>query len=213
MPESEEIGTEPSTDCAICGALGVILYDGLRDVVFGAAGEWTLVCCSQSFCRLLWLNPRPCPQEISKTYRIYYTHADGRNSLKHALRGISRWILGGYLQFHFGYGRTIGPSWSRLLAPFAFPHPAGINPSNLLRLFNKTGFLKCYVRTSNRGAWYILGTSRAIRFARCGRSPGGLFNETSLFTFAGSLNESWGRIIRAFSPRSGEEIVLTACKG
>ncbi len=66
------IDIERQTSCPLCGAAGDLVYEGLRDQLFGAPGDWTYRLCPA--CGLLWLDPRPTQATIGEAYRTYYTH-------------------------------------------------------------------------------------------------------------------------------------------
>lgn len=69
----EEVRTEEVTSCALCGAAGEPLYEGLRDQWSGAPGSWGFCRCPG--CGLVWLNPRPVPEDVPKVYtENYFTH-------------------------------------------------------------------------------------------------------------------------------------------
>ena len=82
----DQIGSRPCPDCYLCGAPGVLLYQGLKDRLFGAEGSWNLKRCPNSTCGLLWLDPLPIEKDIGKAYAEYYTHLncpqDGHKSRK-----------------------------------------------------------------------------------------------------------------------------------
>lgn len=87
------IRTEQVTDCLFCNKPGMLLYSGLSDRLFGAAGQWGFLQCTG--CGLVWLNPRPTSADLSKAYRTYYTHAgsangNGNRSLVASLRKRSK---------------------------------------------------------------------------------------------------------------------------
>lgn len=71
-----EIRTHSSRSCYICGAQGELLYQGLKDRIFGAPGEWALKKCPNIECGLVWLDPMPMFEDIGKLYLNYYTHSD-----------------------------------------------------------------------------------------------------------------------------------------
>jgi SAM-dependent methyltransferase len=77
---SETVGnvirSEPCPRCYLCQARGEMLYEGMRDRLFNAPGEWNLRRCSNPKCGLLWLDPMPLETDISKAYEGYFTHAD-----------------------------------------------------------------------------------------------------------------------------------------
>lgn len=73
----ETIRTEDVPWCSLCGNVNRrILYTGLKDRLFGAPGEWTLKECCH--CSLVFLDPRPIPEDIGKAYEDYYTHHHDR---------------------------------------------------------------------------------------------------------------------------------------
>jgi len=77
-PEGEvlvSLELENLETCLFCGERGRTLYAGLRDVCWGAPGEWR--CCECLGCGLIWLSPRPAVCELAKVYAKYYTHEGG----------------------------------------------------------------------------------------------------------------------------------------
>lgn len=73
MTGEAAIDVETISTCLLCGSSGRQLYSGLSDRAFGAPGAWGLLRCAE--CGLVWLNPRPKPSDLQKSYRSYYTHA------------------------------------------------------------------------------------------------------------------------------------------
>lgn len=79
----EQIRSRPCPACYLCGAPGVLLYEGVNDRLFGAPGIWNFRRCPGLACGLLWLDPMPVEEDISKAYAKYYTHVDvPRNAQK-----------------------------------------------------------------------------------------------------------------------------------
>lgn len=72
--EQDVIRAKDKPDCCLCGTRGKPLYEGLRDRLFGAPGTWNLKRCMNAECGLIWLDPMPVPEDISRAYRHYYTH-------------------------------------------------------------------------------------------------------------------------------------------
>jgi 2-polyprenyl-3-methyl-5-hydroxy-6-metoxy-1,4-benzoquinol methylase len=77
MPEDrvndgERITTEQAPTCLFCRIPGQPFYNDLSDRLFGAPGIWHLSVCPR--CGLVWLSPRPIPEEIYKVYTTYFTH-------------------------------------------------------------------------------------------------------------------------------------------
>jgi SAM-dependent methyltransferase len=63
--------------CPLCGKEGRVVHAGLRDLIFGAQGEWGFRRCTDAACALMWLDPMPLPAETGKFYGSYYTHSAG----------------------------------------------------------------------------------------------------------------------------------------
>lgn len=72
------IRSAPHPRCIACGREGVELYAGLTDSLAGAPGVWRMVRCSDSGCAMLWLDPRPVPEDLIKAYATYHTHGTRR---------------------------------------------------------------------------------------------------------------------------------------
>lgn len=88
QPAQETLGelrleTENVKACPICGSSGDPLYEGLTDRLYGVPGQWRLQKCRAEQCGLLWLDPRPTPQDIGKAYAEYFTHD---SSSKHRVK-------------------------------------------------------------------------------------------------------------------------------
>lgn len=116
------IHTEDVPECPLCGEINrKVLYTGLRDRLFGAPGEWTFKeCCG---CGLVYLDPRPTPEDIGKAYTTYYTHSASMspkgNSLIHRFY---RAIKAGYLGKRWGYEHCLKP-WQMTLGLLLYLHP------------------------------------------------------------------------------------------
>lgn len=78
MPSENEIRSIPCPACRVCGAPGVLTYEGLSDRLFATPGLWDLKQCPNPLCGVMWLDPMPLEQDINKAYQSYYTH--GKNS-------------------------------------------------------------------------------------------------------------------------------------
>jgi hypothetical protein len=68
------IRSEPCPRCYLCQTAGEMLYEGMRDRLFGAPGEWNLRRCPNRDCGLLRLDPMPLEADIGKAYADYFTH-------------------------------------------------------------------------------------------------------------------------------------------
>lgn len=78
MTLNEGIRVGEVETCLLCGEEGLPLYHGMRDRLFSAAGVWGFLQCPQ--CGLVWLDPRPCREDLGKIYEGYYTHTgEGTN--------------------------------------------------------------------------------------------------------------------------------------
>lgn len=72
--------------CGLCGERGHLLHRALVDQHFGAPGEWSFLRCEG--CGLVWLTPRPEPEDMGRLYERYHTHeqAAGMSLFKRAVR-------------------------------------------------------------------------------------------------------------------------------
>jgi 2-polyprenyl-3-methyl-5-hydroxy-6-metoxy-1,4-benzoquinol methylase len=76
IKDGNEIRTYSCPKCYLCGNEGKLLYESLKDRLFGAPGEWNLKKCTNPECGLVWLDPMPVEEDIGKAYQNYYTHND-----------------------------------------------------------------------------------------------------------------------------------------
>ncbi len=74
LESPDEIRSCPCPACYLCGAPGVLLYEGVKDRLFGAPGTWSFKRCSTSSCGLIWLDPMPREEDIGRAYQSYHTH-------------------------------------------------------------------------------------------------------------------------------------------
>lgn len=121
-----QIRTRPSPNCYVCSEQGKPLYEGLKDRLFGAPGEWNFCRCPNPDCGLVWLDPSPLEEDISKAYQTYYTHDDAPPPRSLFLWRLYWAVCDGYLQHRLGYTQGVGQRWYRLLLPFACLHPGGL---------------------------------------------------------------------------------------
>jgi len=70
----DSVRMEPFPLCILCGAQGEPLYGDLPDRLFGVPGFFQVKQCKA--CRLVWLDPRPIPEDLPKCYETYYTHSE-----------------------------------------------------------------------------------------------------------------------------------------
>lgn len=111
---------ESFEECVFCGVGGERLYCRMKDRLFGVPGEFGFRRCQD--CGLIWLDPRPIEEDISKCYERYYTHENvqenstgGESRLFSKLRDALRQaILCGYYGYRHIYGEDrrlcrIGP--------------------------------------------------------------------------------------------------------
>jgi len=100
------IRTLPCGTCYVCGAAGEALYDGLRDRLFGAPGEWNFKRCTNHGCGILWLDPMPVLEDIELAYRTYFTHQTPELSVHigdKLRRRIMNFVKFDYLSRKYGY--------------------------------------------------------------------------------------------------------------
>ena len=74
VQNNNEIRSYSCPNCYLCGTSGNLLYQGLKDRLFGVSGEWDLKRCPNPECGLVWLDPMPLEEDLEKAYQAYYTH-------------------------------------------------------------------------------------------------------------------------------------------
>ena len=115
-----EIRSFRCPNCYLCGTGGEPLYEGLKDRVFNAPGEWNLKRCPNPECGLLWLDPMPLQEDIGKAYENYFTHAapeDTPPSAQFAARRrAAEFCRSAYRAWRFNYGDDAGKPLRWLLA-------------------------------------------------------------------------------------------------
>lgn len=110
--------TERIEECPLCRHKGRdILHAGLVDRLQGVPGLWAYERCAA--CRLIYLNPRPIPEELHLAYASYPTH-DAEEPRRTALRRAREYVRGGYLARAFGYQASLT---ERLAGLLAYLHP------------------------------------------------------------------------------------------
>jgi 2-polyprenyl-3-methyl-5-hydroxy-6-metoxy-1,4-benzoquinol methylase len=100
--------------CDFCGSVGIELYSDLEDHLFQASGTWNLKICPNIECSLIWLDPAPRKDEISKAYKNYYTHqntGEGKTLRRIAEREITKL----YLESSMGYSDRHVYLWERYI--------------------------------------------------------------------------------------------------
>jgi|HubBroStandDraft_1064217.scaffolds.fasta_scaffold10234_4 2-polyprenyl-3-methyl-5-hydroxy-6-metoxy-1,4-benzoquinol methylase len=118
-----EIRSEPCPRCYLCQTVGEMLYEGMRDRLFGAPGEWNSRRCPNPDCGLLWLDPMPIEADIGKAYESYFTHTDSGADTASAAepqspfyRSAATLARSAYVAHRYGYGDGMGKRFRWLLA-------------------------------------------------------------------------------------------------
>lgn len=101
MRVNEGIRVEDSRSWCLCGREGDVLYQGLRDRLFGAPGTWALWRCPDQRCGLVWLDPRPVPADLGRLYAEYFSHAVEERSRR--LDRVKDLVKYAVLAAHMGY--------------------------------------------------------------------------------------------------------------
>ena len=126
------VRTEHIETCILCRISGRELYPHVGDELYGHAGDFGELICP--VCGLIWLSPRPVPEDMGGFYGQYYTHTsvaastqpDGQprllGRLRDAIRGIIFCGYYGYTHLHSDHtlcalGKALGLlRWMRLRA-------------------------------------------------------------------------------------------------
>jgi len=132
--------------CYLCGTKGTILFLNLRDKLFNAPGVWNLLRCEN--CGLIWLNPRPLPEESEKIYKEYYTHKPKKIYSKLFFYKIRKFLRNSILTVSFNY-----PELSN-----GFLHRMVGNMLSAIRMIRERAALSiCYLDGQDKGKLLDLG--------------------------------------------------------
>lgn len=105
--------TEAVTACPACGEpRRAVLYEGLRDRLFGAPGTWRLHRCSD--CGAGYLDPRPTATSMASAYESYYTHEETPAATP---TGLQRRLRNGYLNTRYAYDLEPAAPLGRIVVP------------------------------------------------------------------------------------------------
>lgn len=121
MPEDDKpIATLSCPQCFVCGSEGRDQYKGLRDRLYGVAGEWDLKRCGNPACGLIWLDPMPATDELSRLYVNYSTHQDRIHEPRRIRDRFARIVEAAYHADRYGYdtGSARAVKVARSLLPF-----------------------------------------------------------------------------------------------
>jgi 2-polyprenyl-3-methyl-5-hydroxy-6-metoxy-1,4-benzoquinol methylase len=108
------IRTESVPNCPLCSREGRLKYEGLSDRLYGVPGRWNFMSCRE--CGVLWLNPCPVPEDITKCYpERYFTH-EAVEPLTLGRSGKARRLRSAVLHRQFGYHHLdVAEHWLALL--------------------------------------------------------------------------------------------------
>jgi 2-polyprenyl-3-methyl-5-hydroxy-6-metoxy-1,4-benzoquinol methylase len=118
MLDNEGVRAEGADRCLLCGGAGERLYSGLRDRLFRAPGVWAFFTCRG--CGLVWLSPRPLPDDLAKLYATYYTHETEPPAVLPRLRqAVRRGVLAAAFGYHSLNGRGLASAVGAALSVIA----------------------------------------------------------------------------------------------
>ncbi len=126
----EIIRTEPVHKCPACGGEGRVLFQDLTDLFFKTPGTWSSKKCVNKSCGLVWLDPMPIEEDISRAYENYFTHEGGENPGNESKR-IYEYLKKGYLSTRYGYGNDGTSAPQRLMSKLILLHPGWKASSDL----------------------------------------------------------------------------------
>ncbi len=140
-----------NTTCSLCGASDVERVLTLQDYGHGIPGKFPLVRCRQ--CGLLYLTPRPLPQEMARYYPEDY--APYKTAIEDEKWGLMRWVR----------RRNIG-MYRQLVAQYA-PD----SPKTILDVGCSTGIFLADMRSAG---WQVQGIETSHSVATYARERFGL---------------------------------------
>ncbi len=88
------IRASSQSSCFLCGSGGLFVYERLTDRLFDAPGMWGFRRCKNPDCGLVWLDPMPLEEDLSKAYETYYTHGEEQGIARDSI-DLSRFVKTG----------------------------------------------------------------------------------------------------------------------
>lgn len=169
--------------CPVCGSSDrTLLYDNLKDIVFGCApGLWTMWRCQS--CASGYLDPRPSSAAIPLIYQRYYTHEapkdSHRNDTAFSLRRLRHLLANGYRNRRYGtrYEHNLAAGyWLALLYPrvreildVEFRHLRRLKPGERARLLDVGCGNGSFMAKARDAGWDVFGCdpdTSALELAR-----------------------------------------------
>lgn len=188
---NEGIRVQEHSLCRLCSSQGVSLHQGLKDRLLGVPGVWTLLRCPN--CGLVWLNPRPVPEDMGKLYTEYYTHAVSE-PVPRRLERLRKAVKRGILASAFGYDglakdgveKSLGWLWARvgLLRDIAGGAVMWLHGSGRGRILDVGCGKGEFLANMRNLGWEVVGVEpdpKAVNLAR---------KQYDLDTYQGTLEEA-----------------------
>lgn len=181
MTPEENIGIEANPRCCLCSSEGATLYEGLRDRLFDAPGRWNVSTCRN--CGLIWLDPRPMPDQIWKIYGTYCTHSATPSGSSPRLASLRDTLGRVLLSEFYGYQRddkvaAAGPLWRSLCRLswvrdiFSFPI-MGLRAAWRGRLLDVGCGDGAFLARMKRLGWEVVGVELDEQAAHIARTQSG----------------------------------------
>jgi 2-polyprenyl-3-methyl-5-hydroxy-6-metoxy-1,4-benzoquinol methylase len=119
------IRTEEIKNCIVCGKEGKVLYEKLKDNLFGVSGEFGFRKCNE--CDIIWQSPRPVKEDIHLCYKNHFTHSIQFPPQKERVRRFSKIrdiLRNAMLSEIWGYKQfDVNKWWASILARFFYLIP------------------------------------------------------------------------------------------
>jgi len=120
---AHSIRTRPCPSCYLCERKGELLYENLTDRLFDSPGSWNLKRCPDPNCGIVWLDPMPVEEDISKAYRAYHTHEADVPPPDSSARRLHSRVRMGYIRTKYRYAQVGHNRWDQLFALLAYLDP------------------------------------------------------------------------------------------
>lgn len=194
-PQSPEKSSEQSMEtedihaCPLCGSPGDLLYSGVEDRLYGVPGRWQIRKCRAEPCGLLWLDPRPTPQDIGKAYADYFTHDSAtRKKPRASLLSRATELRGRFLRKLWQF--SAGQKHVRHDADLMYLN--GIKPGRLLEIGCGNGRRLAQLRDHG---WRVEGQEVDAKAAQFARERLGLTIHEGLIRELALKSESYDAVI------------------